>query len=203
MGIKNNRIIILLLLLGIASIGSQCKKRFGCAETVYNFEIGVKAFPDNDSINIGDTIWLEINTPDTLRDQHTNELINYSGVENLGSGISLNKLGANNQFIIPAADSFDYILIRGNEVRKTDLLREYLFIEQNGNYLFQLGIIPKKKGTFGLIFSNAANVYRKSDACTKANFTINFIQTDQHYYLNPNFQGGPTPIGGDYYFYVK
>ena len=50
---------------------------------------------------------------------------------------------------------------------------------------------------------NAANFYRKSYACTKAFFTINFIQTNQHYYLNPNFQGGPTPVGGDYYFKVK
>ncbi|MEO6638536.1 MAG: hypothetical protein ABIN25_09675 [Ginsengibacter sp.] len=100
MGIKINRIIILLLLLGITSIGSQCKKRFGCANMVYNFEIGVKTSPNNDTINIGDTIWFEINSPSTLKDQNTNQLINYSGVENLGSGISLDKLGLNNLFPI-------------------------------------------------------------------------------------------------------
>ena len=91
----------------------------------------------------------------------------------------------------------------GTELRKTDLLKEFRFEDNNGFYKFKLGIIAKKKGIFGLIFSNAANVYRKSDACTKAFFTINFIQTNQHYYLNPNFQGGPTPVGGDYYFKVK
>ena len=82
-------------------------------------------------------------------------------------------------------------------------IREFQFVQQNDRYLFKLGIIPKEVGVFGVGFSNAANVYRKNDACTKANFTINFKGTNQHYYLNPNFQGGPPPTGGDYYFKVN
>lgn len=195
----------LLLLIALASLNFQCKKRFGCADTVYNFEIGVKAYPDSDSINIGDTIWFEINTPDILRDKQTNALIDYSGVENLGSVISLQKLN-NNSFTIKALNKFKLILLKGTKVNNTidpDLFNEYLFDDKNGYYQFKLGITPLETGIYGLIFSNAANVYRKSDKCSKASFVINFIQTNQHYYLNPNFQGGPTPVGGDYYFKVK
>jgi len=196
---------LFFLLMAIASINFQCKKRFGCANTVYNFEIGVKAYPDYDSINIRDTIWFEINTPDTLRDIQSNELINYSGVENLGSVISIEKLDGNN-FTIKALKKFEFILINGTEVSNTkdpDLFKEYLLKDSNGYYRFKLGIIPLEVGTFRLIFGNASNVYRKSDECTKAAFSISFRSTNQHYYLNPNFQGGSFPAGGDYYFYVK
>ena len=196
---------LIFLLFALASINFQCKKRTGCANNVYNFEIGVKAYPDFDSLNIGDTLWFNINTPDTLRDKQTNALINYSGVANLGSVISMEKL-YNNSFTIKALNKFKLILLKGmklNNTKDPDLFNEYRFEDNNGFFQFKLGIIPLESGTYGLIFSDAANVYRKSEACTKAYFTINFTQTNQHYYLNPNFQGGPLPVGGDYYFYVK
>lgn len=195
----------IFLVFIISNLNFQCKKRFGCADTVYNFEIGVKAYPDLEGINIGDTIWFEISTPDILRDKQTNALIDYSGVENLGSVVSLQKLD-NNSFSIKAANKFKFILLKGTKVNNTidpDLFNEYLFLDNNGLYQFKLGIIPSESGTYSLIFSNAANVYRTSDKCTKASFTINFIQTNQHYYLNPNFQGGSIPSGGDYYFKVN
>lgn len=183
----------------------QCKKRTGCANTVYNFEIGVKATPDMDSINIGDTIWFSIDAPDMLRDIQTNALINYSGVANLGSAIGIQKLNGST-FSVKAVSKFKFILLKGQNVQNSqdlELYKEYLFDDLNGMYQFKLGVSPTESGIYSFVFSNAANVYRKSDACTKAAFTINFTQTNQHYYLNPNFQGGSTPIGGDYYFKVK
>ncbi len=205
MAINKLYIPFLLLLIALASLNFQCKKRFGCADTVYSFEIGIKAYPDSDSINIGDTIWLEINTPDILRDKQTNALINYSGVENLGSVISFQKLD-NNSFTIKALNKFKLILLKGTKVNNTidpDLFNEYLFDDKNGYYQFKLGVIALEAGVFRIALSNAANVYRKSDGCTKANFVINFEQTSQHYYLYPGFQGNPNEKSGTYYFKVK
>lgn len=196
---------LILLLLAIPMLSLQCRKSFGCADTVYNFEIGVKAYPDADSINVNDTIWLEINTPDILRDKLSNTLINYSGVENLGSGISFQKLD-NNNFTIKALNKFKLILLKGTKFDNTidpDLFNEYLFDDRDGYIQFKLGVIALDTGIFRIVFSNAANVYRRNDKCTKAFFTINFTQTNQHYYLNPGFPGGPPPVGGDYYFKVK
>ena len=84
-----------------------------------------------------------------------------------------------------------------------ELGREYGFIQENNRCLFLLGVIPKQKGIYSILFSNSNNVYRKNDKCTKASFVLNFKNTNQHYYLSPFFAGGPTPIGGDYYFKVK
>jgi len=194
-----------LLIVYVVNSSLQCNKRIACAEVVYNFEIGVKAYPDKDSINIGDTIWLSVNQSVNLKDVSTGRMVNYSNAANLGSAIAFHKLSDANQFTIGAAKFFEFKLVNGAETNNADptYLHEYLFEEKTDYYLFKLGIIPKEKGVYGLIFSNAGNVYRKNDKCTKANFTLNFKNTNQHYYLNPNFQGGPIPVGGNYYFKVN
>lgn len=204
MGIKILSIVALFI-IAMTSIFSTCKKGGlgGCANTVYNFKIGVQAYPDKDSIRVGDTIWFEINTPTTLIDKGTNSFIDYSGTENLGSAIGFEKI-INLTTFINSTNTFKYALVIGEEVQSLNptLFKEYLFKEQNGKYVFKLAVVPKEIGIFGIVFGNAANVYRNVDKCTKASFEINFESTNQHYYLNPNFQGGATPNGGDYYFKV-
>ena len=195
--------VAILLAITMVTTFSTCKKKFGCDEIVYDFQIGVKAHPDQDSINIGDTIWLEVNTPTTLKDTVSNKIIDYSDAANLGSAIGFAKF-LNKDSVVFAANSFDYILLQGQSVNNPNItkIREYLFIQENSNYLFKLAVIPKEVGIYLIGFSDADNVYRKSDKCTKAFFKINFIQTNQHYYLNPNYQAG-TIQSNSYYFKVK
>ena len=73
-------------------------------------------------------------------------------------------------------------------------------------YVFKLGIVPQQSGIFGIGFSNANNVYRKSDKCTKANFQIILENTRHHYYLNPNINRSnfdTAKPNGSYYFKVN
>lgn len=172
------------------------------AKTTFNFQIAVKAYPDRDSIRVGDTIWFEIDAPTSLADLNSNKIIDYSGAGNLGSAIIFEKIMSPSNFQ-SSTNKFRFLLVKGREVEnsKTDLIKEYLFEEQNSKYTFKLGLIPKEAGVFGVVFGNAANVFRTNDKCTKASFEINFENTDQHRYLYPNFTGG-NPKGGDYYFKV-
>jgi hypothetical protein len=175
-----------------------------CAQTKYSFELAVKAYPDKDSINIGDTAWFEVSSSTQFKDIATEQIIDYSKAENLGSGISFSAINSSNEFTVNSVDKFNYILKEGIELRHgygNGLGNEYQFIEKNGRYLFLLGIIAREKGIFRIIFSNAGNVYRSNDKCTKAGFTINFKDTDQHIYLFPGGAGTP-PGGGVYYFKV-
>lgn len=184
MAIKINWIVV----LGISTIiflNSCGKNGLGCANTTYNFQIGVKAYPDRDSIFVGDTLWLKINGPTSLKDIESNRIVDYSGAENLGSAIGFAKLISNNN-AIDAANSFNYYLIKGVNVSNPYInkVREYLFSESNNKYVFQLGIIPKEKGGFKVFVGSSANVYRKNDKFTKAYFKINFEDTNQHLYFN-------------------
>lgn len=167
--------------------------------------MAIKASPDLDSIHINDTIWLEVNEPTILKDVQTGKDVNYNGATNLGSAIGFEKLSpTTGEFMTGVVDRFNFFLVKGINVTNVspEIYKEYFFAEENGRYIFKLGVIPKEKGIFGLVFSNASSVIRKNDNCTKAFFTLNFKNTNQHYYLNPNFTGGPVAPGGDYYFKV-
>lgn len=206
MRIEKNKIIIIITAL--LSIRASCvTKALDCANTRYGFELPIVAHPDKDSILIGDTIWFEVKGSTTLRDISSGEIIDYSDAANLGIAISFSALSPEGEFTINSVYSFDYILNKGTQLTKGDrngLANQYRFAEENKSYVLNLGIIPKLAGTYSIVFSNASNVARNSDKCTKAGFTLNFQNTDQHYYLAPGFDpNGPTPVGGDYYFTVK
>ena len=104
---------------------------------------------------------------------------------------------------LDAVNQFFFFLSKGRESNSTNLklYKEYLFSEQNGIYLFKLGVVPKLHGLFRLVFSNSNNTYRKDDKCTKANFIIDFKETNHNRHL-VGYVGLDVP-GGDLNFYVK
>ncbi len=159
MGI-NFKLTAVVVLIYATTVYSSCNKSIlGCPVESYLFTIGVKAYPDKDSIHIGDTIWFEINTPTTLQDDAnpSRQMIDYSGAANLGSAVGFVEYPSIN-IAYPSANRFDCVLVSGKQVTNpnTDQIREYLFEERNNRYLFKLGVIPKQKGVYGIGFSNAA-----------------------------------------------
>ena len=195
--------ISLLLMLAFLVQQSSCNKN--CVETTYSFELPVKGYPANDTVSIGDSIWIEINSKTELEDKATNKTINYSGAANLGSAISFSLWDSLNNKWKDAANDFKFTLLKGVNTNNSNinLVREYLFSEEGGFYLFKLALIPQKKGLYSYLLSNSNNIYRVNDKCTKANFRIVFRNTNQHYYLSPFYIGQTNLEGGDYYFKVK
>jgi hypothetical protein len=208
MEIKNRSIVIAAAILtAFLFIKANCTKLpFDCAKTVYSFQLPVKAFPDKDTINIGDTIWLEINERTLIRDGVSGEMTDYSGAENLGTVIALGRYNDSmKSWVNENPQNFKFVILNshGKLVNQTDIGTEFTFSEQENSFLFSLAVIPLKKGLFSLLLVDARNVFRASDKCTKASFSIIFENTNQHYPLNPFYIPGTNPRGGDYYFYVK
>lgn len=195
--------VAFFVILSLVNCRSSCIGEM--VNNAYSFKLGVKITPDKDTISVGDTIWLNVNTSNSFKNLISGDTVKFSGAQNLGTSISFDKLDSVNLFSINAANKFTYLLFKGLETRNADesLFREFLFVEVNNKYVFQLGIIAKEKGTFRIGLSNASNVYRASDKCSKAGFTINIVDSDRNYYLYPSYKGGPIPEGGDYYFVVR
>ncbi len=185
---------------------STCKKNGNCTETSYSFEAYAKVVNPYDSINVGDTIWLEITTPVTQMDGISGQTVSFTTASNLGTAIGFGEL-INPNAPVYAANEFNYILLKGIPVSNPNIagIREYSFLESASMYEFRLGIIPKRKGIFNFGLSNAANVFRKNDKCTKAFYRIYFTQTPLHlYYIKQVF--GTTPdstYASPYCFKVK
>ncbi len=196
------RLVISLLALVVLS-ATTCKK-FNCAESVYSFEAKAKILNAADSIII-DTIWLEIISPVIQRNFGTGETVNYSDATNLGTAIGFGELALSS--IKGAANDFIYLLEKGTVINNTNVneIREYRFSEHASNYEFRLGVIPKRKGVFSIGLSNAVNVYRSNDKCTKANYTIYYTNTDQHLYFIKEIVGTEPDAGAKatYCFKVK
>jgi hypothetical protein len=199
----NSKIVLVLFIVSVSTISFTCKK-FICGDSIsYSFNIYAKAFPNLDSINVGDTIWFEINQPTLLKDNFSGNNIDFKGAVNLGSAIGFGEFFGIDS-VRNAANYFDYDLITGTQVSNTNTaqIREFKFSEINNFYVFKLGVIPKLKGIFGIGFSNATGVYRTSDNCAKADFEISFKDTDRHFYLNQNIGSDTTFSLGSYFFKV-
>ncbi len=204
MSINWKLFLIMLTLVGMISFGDSCKKRKNCNITNYNFEMGIRGYPDQDSILIGDTIYLEVDESVLLSDLSTGQIINYDNAQNLGTAIGIGELispGVVTQFVNV---DFHFYLIKGITVPRPDTnqFREYLFAENLQRYQFKVAIIPQRRGIFKMFISNAANVFRRNDECSKASFSINFKNTNQHLYFNEvSFPGIILPPGGGVYLF--
>ena len=187
-------IVILFLTLTILS-ANTCKK-LDCANTVYSFEAKARIINAADSVNIGDTIWLEITCPVSQIDLATGQRVEYRNAGNFGTAIGLGEL-VSPTMPVYAANDFNYVLKKGVSVNNPDVtsIREYSFAESSTMYELLLGMVPKRKGVFSISLSNAANVYRNNDKCTKASYAIYYANTDKHlYYIKQIF--GTEPDGG-------
>lgn len=193
MDTKFRWVIALMCISSIILFNGCGKLRLDCANTVYNFQAGVKAYPDKDSVVIGDTIWFESTIPASLIDIGTKKLIDYSGAGNLGTYIALDRFTGDHGSTY-AANEFKYVLSIGKTEEKNNNIPErvkgYSFIEINNQYSLKVGIIPQRKGIYFLAVGNPQNVFRKSDKCTKASYFINFENTKQHLYLYQNNRPG-------------
>jgi hypothetical protein len=176
--------VIILILIGMTTTFSTCKKGgLGCANTVYNFQIEEKVFPDKDSIHVGDSLFLKVNNSSMITDVRSSKTIDYSNTANLGNVITI--LRFSGKETPGAINDFELSILKGSKVETVDKESavEVLFAEENNHYIFLMSAVPKDTGRYVLTISDAGNVYRKNDKCTKAGFAINFSQTDQHFDL--------------------
>ena len=178
---------LLIVVIALSSIFTSCIKSRDCARTDYSFEGFFKAYPDRDSIRIGDTIWLEAKIPVITKDVISGKEINYTGAVNLGTAIRYLELisGPTDPAPLYSANSFNNILVKGRATASVDenRVKEFLFVEEAGFYLFKLAIIPTKRGLFAFSPGDAANVYTKSNKCGKSYFSLTFKDTNQRVFL--------------------
>ena len=190
---------IILVFIAYLLVYASCKRKINCNVIIYSFETNIESFPDLDSINIGDTIWIQLSCPTHLRDAISGNTIDYSGAENFGTDINFFEFTGgsfSDPGVTAAVSAFDYKLIYGVFIPDSHLPgqnRDYEFDEVGDKYLFKLGIIPKRKGVFSFSPGNATNVYTKKNKCDKASFLITFANTNQHLYFYEQNRPGYTP----------
>jgi hypothetical protein len=88
----NKTILIALIFISAINIFGECRKKSDCIGTTYNFNLGIRGHPDSDSVNIGDTIFFEIDEPVILNDLSSGTQINFSNAKNMSNTFGLPEL---------------------------------------------------------------------------------------------------------------
>jgi len=196
MGI-NIKLTMVVTTLFVTTINSTCKKGQVCADNnTYTFINNyAKAYPDSDSIRVGDTLWIEISMPTTLKDELTNTMIDFSDAVSVGNTFSIDVFvggNVNNPGTAYAANNFNYYVINGQSLNSPnpDRTRQYTFAKMGGLFVLKVGVIAKSIGIYSLAISDDAGVHEKGDNCTKASFAFKYANTNQHLYYYQNNRPG-------------
>jgi hypothetical protein len=182
----------LIVVISLTTLYGTCRKQIDCSQTDYAFKGDFKVYPDEDSIQVGDTIFLEFDHSTLFQDLTRNISVDYKEALNLGSAISFTEFLSNQQEA-GAVGNFTRTIVYGklNSQSSGDAQTQvYLFDEASSRFRFRLAIIPNKAGNYGITVHDAANVYTKSDECSKASFQYIFQGTDQHLYLLNQWRPG-------------
>ena len=175
----------------LSSIG--CGKN--CKDAKYSFLMQEYFSPEQDSIVVGDTIWVNSSHSTTFEDLNSQATIDFSNSQ-IGTNIRILNFPNTSQTVIGAIYDFDIIKIYGNEVGNDNIPTEnkgFYYDEINGNYILKLGFIAKKKGVYGISLGNSIGVVQRKGGCAKATIEIDNTNANTHlFYYEKFFPGDST-----------
>lgn len=157
-----------------------------CIEANYNFNVKAKFIPEQESIQIGDSLFLISDFPVQLTDNVSGQSVDYSNAKVIGGTLGLGEISSGN--LSGAVDKFDYFAFNGKiyndkSVPSSASVQQTSYQELNQFYKLKIAIIPKQEGVFLLDVPDAISNGRSNGKnCEKAEFQITLGNSDQHLY---------------------
>ncbi len=163
-----------------------------CKDAKYQFTMEESFSPEKDSIQIGDTLWVNSSHSTTFTDLVSHTQIDFSN-SNLATNVRIFNLPDTSGKVIGGIYDFDIIKINGNEIGNDYIPSEnknFYFEEKNNIYLLGLAFIPKQKGIYCIALSNAISIVQRKGGCEKANIEIDNANINRHLYFYQAFFPG-------------
>lgn len=180
----NNFFILLCIIVVI----SGCHKP--CNEPDYDFSVFESFSPERDSMNIGDTLYLNCEIPKMEKDNNTGQVINFSNLGNLGDNLVISDISKFHDAKREAADSFSYINIYGKIYSDNNGAKQLQFIETDSSYRLKVGFILLKAGSYVFTIPDATGVYRNGHVkCGVGNYAVLNSNGNKHFYLFEDLWG--------------
>lgn len=184
---------------------------FPCIEANYSFNVTADVYPTEDSVQIGDTIYITSVFPKQLTDQVTNQIVDYSNAKRIGSTLGLVRLEKTNQRVNDAVKDFNYVVISGNvysdkSIALFERVQQTSYAEKVDNYKLRIGIVPQRTGVYNMGIGNPVSSGRStSNSCEKAEFQMQISNSNKHFEYFEEYTGNPVPdlsLGNNYCFKV-
>ncbi len=152
----------LFLLIFLLLTSSKCNEEKHPEFVFMIFEIPIAVRPETETLSLSDTLWINGQFPDTLREIHSGK---YFKLENFDfkskiciSGIGNNQLYASQQQ--PAFDEFNYL---GDLKQTSSICGSVTFNYSDNKYLYKIAVIPKSTRVFNIFFNRPVDLHGFSD----------------------------------------
>lgn len=176
-----------LIFFCILVVNCGCQKP--CNEPDYNFTVFESFSPEKESMNIGDTLYLDCKIPKMEKDNNTGQVINFSNLANLGDNLiisDISKFDAKRE----AADSFSYVNIYGKIYSDNNGAKQFQFMETDSTYRLKVGLILLKAGSYIFTIPDIPGVYRNGHIrCGVGNYAVLNSNINKHLYLFEDLWG--------------
>lgn len=188
-----------IMLIPVVSSVVSCKAKTSYA---YTFEHAFKVAPVQNSYNIGDTIYFEINLPGDIEVLVNNEKTNTFFYKTFHSPFfdfpdgqidcyEINQVG-NEYTKLPALNAFTRVPYFGSLVNNDNAALVYRLEKSNGGQRFKVGFVCNQSGTF---YFNPQTYYRDSKR-GNAPADLNLSpEVDYDYLSMVNYPVNPNPDG--------
>jgi hypothetical protein len=193
MAITKRILIGALLPLSIALMATTCENP--CEQNPFFFTVEYKITPGTDSVNIGDTLWIESVTPTKMIDLASKNEILFDQSSNFAILYRVSELIFHN--LGDAVDNFDYVVVNGtsepNDNSALDnMLKSFQYIEENDFYKLKFGMICKQKGLYAIFNMPVGGILSpRHGSCKKAAIQLKINNNDKHIqYLQDTYYSG-------------
>lgn len=192
-----------------------CLMLTGCPDPICNnpdpsYAFAVTAYftPEQDSLKIGDTLYLVSEFPTTMVPVGGQKPVDYSNSKGIENSLGMVELTSSGIIATDAVPHFGYInknkqIYNSKEIPNPNRFQQLQYEEKNGKYQLKVGFVPKKKGLylFG-IGSGLSNGKTEGDKCTKASFPTTIANTNQNLHHYEKWKGEPMEPGATVLSYL-
>ncbi len=164
-----------------------------CNEPDYTFVGNEHFFPEEDRLQIGDTLWLVSSIDKELMDTNTKKVIDFSSAANLSLAAIISDI-KKFQDKRGAIDSFDYINMTGDifsEVNTdTSNVKQLTYNEATSSFELKIGFIARKAGSYIFTIPDIPYLYRRGEPkCGVAKVVMLNQNVDKHLNIFENMWG--------------
>jgi hypothetical protein len=166
-----------------------------CVPRHFNFMGGVASvLPDNDSVSIGDTLWIKASLPINYKFWQSGTdsgVYNLRGAKYVETDLHLSSLNGL-QNATGAIDSFSFVGSTNGSYESNPLAPHFAktikYSQEEDKYVFSVGIIPRKRGIYCLTI---IDIYQAMKKCDKISVSIVMTNKERHlHYFSEIYYGG-------------
>lgn len=159
--------------------------------TPFSFNVTSEFFPQRETYNIGDTIFLHSSFPKSLLNQISNQQVDYGNSLGISGNLAIGLLDSNSRTILYALPKFKVINISGTTSPIPNATEGGLniFYKEDSIYNFKLGIICLNKGVYRIGLTDLSSQGISGKDCTNAGFNMTVTNANKNLNLFQNAIG--------------